>query len=99
MGGKTSVSFSASAVADLDDIVRYYVEEQSPETGARLVSKIVAQAEQLADFPESGRVVPEFSMRFLREIIYPPFRIVYRCDRKSVRVIRIWRTERMLKLP
>jgi toxin ParE1/3/4 len=52
---------------------------------------VVSRIESLADFPESGRVVPEFGMAQLREIIYPPFGIVYRVDEGRVRVVRIWR--------
>ncbi|MDJ0891444.1 MAG: type II toxin-antitoxin system RelE/ParE family toxin, partial [Gammaproteobacteria bacterium] len=32
----------------------------------------------------------------LRELIRPPFRIVYRRDPKHVRVVRVWRSERPL---
>jgi hypothetical protein len=32
----------------------------------------------VADFPESGRIVSEFGVANLREIIHPPFRIIYR---------------------
>jgi plasmid stabilization system protein ParE len=99
MAGKAPVSFSSSAITDLDDIVQHYTAQQSPAAGRRLVAEIVAQVERLSDFPESGRIVPEFAMAYLREIMYPPFRIVYRCDRTRVRVIRIWRSERLLKLP
>jgi toxin ParE1/3/4 len=53
--------------------------------------------ERLADFPESGRIVPEFGIVHLREIIHPPFRIVYRLDH-GVRIVRVWRSERALKM-
>jgi plasmid stabilization system protein ParE len=53
------------------------------------VSELIGSIERLADFPLSGRVVPEFDIEHLREITHPPFSIVYRCDRKRVRVIRI----------
>ncbi|HCC55208.1 MAG TPA: addiction module toxin RelE, partial [Desulfobulbaceae bacterium] len=35
---------------------------------------------------------------FLLELIRPPFRIVYRVDRDLVRIVRVWRSERLLKL-
>jgi plasmid stabilization system protein ParE len=35
----------------------------------------------------------------LREIIYSPFRIIYRLDDNKVRVVRVWRSERLLKMP
>ena len=47
----------------------------------------------------SGRVVPEFAMKDLREIIHPPFRIVYRREKRKILIVRIWRSERLLKLP
>jgi len=44
--------------------------------------------ERLADFPESGRVIPEFGVATLREVIDSPFRIVYRLDAERVRIVR-----------
>ena len=67
--------------------------------GERLLREVVSHVERLADFPESGRVVPEFGVAQLREVIYPPFRIVYRLDDGRVRVVRVWRSERSLKMP
>jgi plasmid stabilization system protein ParE len=53
----------------------------------------------LATHPDIGRIVPEFGQPFLRELIHPPFRIVYRREPKCVRVVRVWRSECVLKLP
>ena len=43
-------------------------------------------------------MVPEFAQPFLREMIHSPFRIVYRRDDRKVRVVRVWRSERLLQL-
>ena len=67
--------------------------------GERLIGKIVASIEALAHHPNIGRIVPEFDQPFLRELIRPPFRIVYRRDPKHVRVVRVWRSERLLDVP
>jgi addiction module RelE/StbE family toxin len=99
MAKKTRVSFAESAFADLKDIRGYYAGEGVPEAGERLTSALLVEVERLRDYPKSGRVVPEFNVEYLREIIYPPFRIVYRCDKDIVRIVRIWRSERLLKLP
>lgn len=72
--------------------------QQAPEAGERLLAEVVSQIERLADFPESGRIVPEFGVAHLREIIHPPFRIVYRLEDTRVRVVRIWRSERQLTI-
>ena len=99
MSERTRISFAASAVADLEAIRTWYAEQQVPEVGERLLREVVAHVERLADFPESGRVVPEFDFVRLREIIHPPFRIVYRLGEGRVRVVRVWRSERRLELP
>jgi len=95
----TAVSLTESALADLEMIRAWYREQGVPEVGERLVAEIVARLASLAEHPDIGRVVPEFDQPFIRELIHPPFRIVYRRDQQNVRVIRIWRSERLLRLP
>jgi toxin ParE1/3/4 len=92
------ISFAASAVADLEAIRAWYAAQCVPEVGERLLREVIAHVEQLADFPESGRVVPEFELAELREVIHPPFRVVCRLDDDRVRVVRVWRSERLLEL-
>jgi len=99
MSQKRTTTFAASAVKDLEAIQNWYVDQQVPDVGEKLLREIISQVERLADFPESGRIVPEFGIVNLREIIFPPFRIVYRLDKNRVRVVRIWRSERLLKMP
>ena len=94
---RATVSFSESALGDLTAIRKWYSEQGVPEVGERLVSEIVTQVEMLADHPDLGRVVPEFGQSTIRELIHPPFRIVYRRDSKRARVVRVWRSERLLR--
>lgn len=99
MSRKIILSFAVSAVSDLEGILEYYKEQNVPETGKRLVGQIIEKVEKLSRHPDIGRIVPEFSTEHLREIIYPPFRIVYRRYKNRVQIVRIWRSERLLKLP
>ncbi len=99
MPRRRRITFAVSAVADLAEIRRSYAERHVPHVGDDLLRELVAQVERLADFPESGRVVPEFGLTQLREIVHPPFRIVYRLDADRVRVVRVWRSERLMQLP
>ena len=96
---KVSVRFAASAVADLEALGSWYADQGVSDVGDRLVAEIVARIEGLSDHPEMGRVVPEFGQPFLREIIHPPFRIVYRREPRLVRIVRVWRSKRVLALP
>ena len=70
-----------------------------PDVGNRFVEAIVTRIEALRDHPEMGRIVPEFDQPFLRELIHPPFRIVNRREPKYVRIVRVWRSERLLLPP
>ena len=96
---KVAIRLAESALADLESIRAWYAEQDVPEVGERLVGEIVASIEALADHPDMGRIVPEFNQPFLRELIWPPFRVVYRRDPKHVRVVRVWRSERLLEVP
>jgi len=99
MQRKKAITFAASAVNDLDDIRSWYADQQVPAVGDKLLREIVSQVERLGTFPESGRIVQEFGIANLREIICSPFRIIYRLDESKVRVVRVWRSERLLKMP
>ena len=96
---KVAIRIAESALADLESIRTWYAEQDVPEVGVRLTGEIVASIEALADHPDMGRIVPEFNQPFLRELVRPPFRIVYRRDPKHARVVRVWRSERLRQLP
>ncbi|WP_369602600.1 type II toxin-antitoxin system RelE/ParE family toxin [Hahella sp. SMD15-11] len=97
--GKVTIRFAESAVADLEKIRLWYAKQGVPDVGERLITEIIQRIEALEKHPELGRIVPEFDQPFLRELIQPPFRIVYRHDPGKVRIVRVWRSERLLRLP
>lgn len=93
------ISFSNSALEDLKEVQAYYNEQEVTEVGSRHLTEIFERVESLPDNPQLGRVVPEFDEPHIREIIHPPYRIVYMLDSKSIQIIRVWRSERLLVLP
>lgn len=99
MAGKISVTFAASALTDIQEMQKWYAEQLVPEIGDRFTREIIEKVEVLQAHADMGRIVPEFGVATLRELIHPPFRIVYRHDGNRVRIVRIWRSERLLKLP
>lgn len=92
------VSLSQSALDDLQAIIDWYQQEKAPEVGQRLVNDILNRLEQISDHPSSGRMVPEMQNPDLRELIHSPFRIVYLVESDSCSVVRVWRSERLLRL-
>ena len=83
--------WSPSARLDLKDIASF-IAEDSPSAAERFVNRLFEVAERLADFPESGRIVPEMADPAIREVIRNPFRIVYRIHRRkrTVEIVRVW---------
>ena len=95
---KVAIRFAESALADLEALRSWYTEQDAPEVGEHLLREIIDSIGALAEHPEMGRMVPEFDQPFLRELVRPPYRIVYRRDPRHVRIVRVWRSERLLVL-
>ena len=92
------IQFSESAFDDLEKINKYYEEQGVPHIGINFVTKIIEHIKTLVDNPKIERVVPEFNSEDIRELIHIPFRIVYIIESKTIHVVRVWRSERILKL-
>ena len=93
------IRLTDSAVDDLRELQFYYDEQLVPQVGKRLVTEILDRVETLTNNPDIGRIVPEFDVDNIRELIHKPFRVVYLRESKSIYVIRVWRSERILELP
>lgn len=93
MGWK--IIIGPSAQADLTDIVRYVAQHNS-DAAARLGYELITRAENLANFPEIGRIVPEFRQPNLREVICRSYRIIYRVrpDEQFIDIVRYWHATR-----
>lgn len=92
------ILISNSAYSDLEAIKEYYTEKGVPQVGKQLIARIIEHIETLPANPDIGRKVPEFNTEKIRELIHSPFRVVYLREKQSVHIIRIWRSERLLKL-
>ena len=70
------VLWTDSALAQLQAI-HDYLAQTSPEYALRIVDRLTKRSIQIARFPFSGRMVPEFELNEVREVIEEPYRIVY----------------------
>ena len=89
------VVLSSSSRKDLQDIVRY-ISFDDPSRALRFGRFLIHHTKGLAQFPERGRIVPEFGDDAIREIIVRNYRIVYRLnhDKRLIEVIRFWHAGR-----
>jgi plasmid stabilization system protein ParE len=85
------VVLSRLAQADLAEIVAY-IARDNRDAAVRLGHELVNHARTLQNFPRMGRVVPEFQIDTLREIVHGAYRIVYQIDDtgKRVAIARFW---------
>lgn len=87
--------WSPDAHLDLREIAEF-IEEDDPVAARKFVRLVLQTIERLPLFPESGRIVPEFSDPLIREVIRQPCRIVYRLNhhRAQLEILRIWHAKR-----
>jgi plasmid stabilization system protein ParE len=71
------VRWTEQAVQNLEDI-KSFIRKDSPAYAIAVVSRLYEAVSQLEVFPDSGRVVPERGEPTIRELVRPPYRIVYR---------------------
>jgi toxin ParE1/3/4 len=87
--------WSPIALDDLHDIVRF-ITRDNPNRAMSFGYELISQTERLREFPEFGRVVPEYKNPIIREIIFRPYRIVYRTnhEKKRCEIARVWHSAR-----
>lgn len=87
--------WSPASRDDLRDIVSF-ISRDSPPRAETFAYRLVAETDKLQDFPEIGRVVPEYRVSTIREVFLRSYRIVYRVDheRKLVEIARVWHAAR-----
>jgi toxin ParE1/3/4 len=91
------IKFTHSARTDLKEILEHFKSEGLEVRGEEIVGDLIHAMELVLENPKMGRVVPEFQVDTLRELIRPPYRVVYRITENWITVVRVWRSERLMK--
>ena len=90
------VIWANAAIDDLQHLREYY-EPLSPRFASKLVDQLISRTRSLADFPQIGRVVPEFADPVFREVISGNYSIVYRHEQADkVEIARIFHSAQLL---
>jgi addiction module RelE/StbE family toxin len=82
------VHWTETAIKHLTAIY-HYIAQDSPLYAQRVADKIIRRSEQIAVFPQSGRRVPEYDDPNTREIIEPPYRLIYRIKADQIDVLAV----------
>jgi addiction module RelE/StbE family toxin len=82
------VIWSMPARNDLKQIYDY-IAKDSRYYATNVVENVVSKAENLDEFPEIGRVVPEISDKNVRELIIYSYRLIYELVSDDVQILAI----------
>lgn len=88
------VEWSPLALDRASEIARY-IARDNPGAAERWVHELFDSVERLADFPESGRIVPEVGVRRIREVIVGAYRVIYSVKDK-VEILTVRRGSQLL---
>ena len=82
------IRWSLTAAGDVEQHEAYLARD-SAVYAARLTAGILSAVEKVAEFPNLGRLVPEFQREDLRELVYGSYRIVYLREDEGVTGVRV----------
>ena len=83
------VVWTPEAQAHLEGIYQY-IKCDAPLYANAVVDKLTRRSQQLVDHPHSGRIVPAYDDRNLRELIIYPYRLIYRVKTDRIYVVAVF---------
>ncbi len=73
-----------------------YIAQNNPENALRWLSQLRERAQNAAENPLAGRVVPEFGRADIREVFLKSYRIVYLIGENSIDVLTVFEGHQLL---
>ena len=67
-----------------------YIRRDKPSAAINFRNLAESVLRRLEDFPESGRVIPEFPALSFREVIVAPYRFFYKIQGEIVWIVGVW---------
>jgi plasmid stabilization system protein ParE len=89
------VRWTETAVRHLTAI-HDYIARDSPIYARRMVDRLTRRSAQIAEYPTSGRMVPEYGDPHIRQLLEKPYRIIYRIMPDRIDVLAVVHGARLL---
>jgi plasmid stabilization system protein ParE len=85
------IIWSEQARDDLQAVV-LFIARDNPDVAESFGCRLMFKVDALAQFPQLGRIVPEEQDENVREIIFRPYRIIYKVlvEKQIVAIARVW---------
>ena len=91
------IVWSSIAQDDLNEIIDY-IAQDSLEFALSFYEQVKEKLENLTEFPNIGRKVPELEDPNIRELIFRNYRLIYRFLGDRIHILRIIHGSRILDL-
>jgi len=82
------IIWSKLSIKNLENL-KNYISQDSPRYAEIFISKLIESVENIQNFPNIGRKVPERDEDNLREIIYHHYRIVYLIHNNDIEIVTV----------
>lgn len=92
------VKFSPSARTQFLSALSY-IRKDKPSAALNFRNQAEKILRRLEDFPESGRIIPEFPELPYREVIISPYRFFYKTQKDVVWIVAVWHGAQFPKEP
>ena len=71
------------------DAIHDYLAQNSPEYAKIVIDRLTRRSQQFNAFPLSGRIVPEFDIEQIREVMEGLYRIIYYIKPDQIDVLAV----------
>jgi plasmid stabilization system protein ParE len=76
-----------------------YIRQDKPSAAISFRDRTEKILRRLEDFPESGRIIPEFPELPYREVIISPYRFFYKIKADVVWIVAVWHGAQLPREP
>ena len=80
------IRWTTEAADQFEEAVKH-IQQDSPDAAQKIAQIVIERIEQLAAFPGLGR---PGEVRGTRELVSPPYVVVYRSTEEVVEILNIW---------
>jgi toxin ParE1/3/4 len=76
-----------------------FIRRDNPQAAVHFRDRVKQILQRLEEFPDSGRVVPEFPELPYREVVISPYRFFYRVKDEIVWLVAVWHGAQLPEQP
>ena len=80
------------------NLILEYINIQSPDTAKEFYFNIQQSVNQLINFPNLGRIVPELNNKAIRELLVKKYRIIYEIQGEIIKILLVLHSKQRFHL-